>query len=94
MNRLTTISAAIGLTLAMQASAHAQGMMAPSSSDNTMAKPQREKCFGINAVGKNDCRTATTAGPGKATKARDPGSFVDVPVGVCAKIDGGSVNAM
>lgn len=48
-----------------------------------------EKCYGINAAGKNDCAVGKHACAGMATKARDPESIVLVPAGVCAKIAGG-----
>jgi uncharacterized membrane protein len=48
-----------------------------------------EKCYGINAVGKNDCAVGKHSCAGQATKARDPESIVLLPAGDCAKIDGG-----
>jgi uncharacterized membrane protein len=52
-----------------------------------------EKCYGINAVGKNDCKAGAHDCAGHATKARDPQSFVLVPAGACGKIAGGSTKA-
>ena len=49
-----------------------------------------EKCYGVNAVHKNDCASADHACAGQATKANDPKSFVLVPSGVCGKLAGGS----
>lgn len=48
------------------------------------------KCYGINAVGKNDCAAGAHSCAGQATRARDPNSFVLVPSGTCGKIAGGS----
>jgi hypothetical protein len=56
-----------------------------------MKKDRLEMCYGINAAAKNDCGTAAHACMGRATKARDPDSFVLVPAGACLKIDGGSL---
>jgi uncharacterized membrane protein len=56
-----------------------------------MKKDRLEMCYGINAAAKNDCGTAAHACMGRATKARDPDSFVLVPMGACAKIDGGNL---
>jgi uncharacterized membrane protein len=50
-----------------------------------------EKCYGIAATAQNDCQTATHACAGEAKQARDPGSWIYVPVGTCTKIDGGSL---
>jgi uncharacterized membrane protein len=49
-----------------------------------------EKCYGVNAVHKNDCGSADHACAGQASKASDPQSFVLVPTGVCGKLAGGS----
>jgi uncharacterized membrane protein len=98
----TALSAAIGLALVMQgASAQAAGMQ---NDDpvmqqmmkfirNKMQKEHLEMCWGINAVGKNDCGTAAHACHGQAAVARDPASFVLVPTGVCNKIAGGIVKS-
>ncbi|HUC16101.1 MAG TPA: DUF2282 domain-containing protein [Acetobacteraceae bacterium] len=48
-------------------------------------------CYGINAVARNDCAAGAHSCAGQATMARDPKSFVLIPVGDCAKIDGGSL---
>ena len=96
MNRLTTLSTAVGLVLAMQAPALAQGMM-QNPAARTMAKMQKEhleQCYGINAVARNDCAEGAHSCAGQATSARDTKSFVLVPAGVCAKIDGGHTKAM
>ena len=52
---------------------------------------QAEKCYGINAVSKNDCaiRGVHSCG-GESKVANDPVSYVYVPVGTCQKIAGGS----
>jgi uncharacterized membrane protein len=50
-----------------------------------------EKCYGINAATQNDCQTATHSCAGEAKEARDPGSWIYVPAGTCAKIAGGSL---
>lgn len=52
---------------------------------------QAEKCYGVNAAGKNDCAASNShscAGEGK--QAMDPKSWIYVPVGTCTKIQGGS----
>ena len=57
-----------------------------------VADKKMQKCYGINAVGKNDCAAGAHSCAGQATKARDPNSFVLLPAGDCAKIAGGSSN--
>jgi uncharacterized membrane protein len=49
-----------------------------------------EKCYGIAATSQNDCQTSTHSCAGEAKQARDKESWIYVPAGTCAKIDGGS----
>ncbi len=56
-----------------------------------MAADASEKCYGINAAHKNDCKAGTHSCAGQSAKARDPMSFVEVPAGLCQKLDGGSM---
>ena len=50
-------------------------------------------CYGINAAAKNDCAEGAHSCAGQATQARDPKSFVLLPAGDCAKIQGGKTTA-
>jgi uncharacterized membrane protein len=90
MNRLvlaaSALSAAVGLALAV----------APASADQPKdaKKANLEKCYGINAAGKNDCAAGAHSCAGQATQPRDPKSYVLVPAGDCAKIAGGTTSAM
>jgi uncharacterized membrane protein len=85
---------AMGLALAMSSPAgSAEGMKNPPQvvKDN-MARMEQEKlqkCYGINAVAKNDCAEGAHSCAGQATQARDPKSFVLLPAGDCGKIQGG-----
>jgi len=98
----STLSAAIGLALGLQlAPVSAQEMkkgmedMPQAVKDNmkrAMAE-HLEKCYGINAVSKNDCAEGAHSCAGQATKARDAKSFVLLPAGACNKIDGGKLKA-
>jgi len=55
---------------------------------------QAEKCYGINAAGKNDCASANAHScAGEAKRASDPKSWIYVPAGTCSKIQGGSTTA-
>jgi uncharacterized membrane protein len=87
MNRLvlaaSALSAAVGLALAV----------APASAADAK-KADLEKCYGVNAAGKNDCAAGAHSCAGQATQARDPKSYVLVPKGDCAKIAGGTTSAM
>jgi len=95
----STLTTAIGLALAMQVPAvRAQGMMANPPQvvkDNMarMAKDKLQKCYGINAVAKNDCAEGAHSCAGQATQARDLKSFVLLPAGDCSKIQGGNLKA-
>ena len=50
-----------------------------------------EKCYGIAAAGQNDCQTSMHSCAGEAKQARERESWIYVPAGTCAKIDGGSL---
>lgn len=52
---------------------------------------QYEKCYGVNASGKNDCGVQGVHSCGGESRiANDPKSWIYVPAGTCAKIAGGS----
>jgi uncharacterized membrane protein len=97
----STLTAALGLALSMQAPAvRAQGAMdlskAPQIVKDNMARMARdklEKCYGINAVAKNDCAEGAHSCAGQATQAREGKSFVLLPGGDCAKIQGGKLTS-
>lgn len=87
----STLTAAMGLALAMQAPAvQAQGMANPPQvvKDNMarMEKDKLQKCYGINVAARNDCAEGAHSCAGQATQARDAKSFVLLPAGDCAKI--------
>ena len=91
----SALSTAAGLALVMRSvPTQAQGAKDPPQivKDNMarMAQQKLEKCYGINSVAKNDCAEGAHSCAGQATKARDGKSFVMVPAGACAKIQGGS----
>ena len=98
----SALSAAVGLALAMQtAPVGAQGMKLPPGANAAVVKKNMDlamknhlqKCFGINAVGKNDCAQGAHSCAGQATRARDTQSFVLLPAGDCTKIQGGRLTA-
>jgi uncharacterized membrane protein len=97
----STLSAAIGLALAMQAlPGQAQEMKdmskMPQVVQDNMARMQKnklEKCYGVNSVAKNDCAEGAHSCAGQATQARDTKSFVLLPAGDCSKIQGGKLQA-
>ena len=97
MSAVTALSTAIGLAFALQAAPVPAGAaeMPQIVKDNMarMAKDRLDKCYGINAVSKNDCAEGAHSCAGQATLARDTKSFVLVPAGVCGKIQGGSTRA-
>lgn len=87
----STLSTAVGLALAMQAlPVQAQPQIVKDNMAR-MEKNKLEKCYGINAVAKNDCAEGAHSCAGQATQARDTKSFVLLPAGDCAKIQGGSL---
>lgn len=86
----TTLTAAVGMALAMQAPTQAADM-SQGMKDGMSKSKHLEKCYGINAVAKNDCAAGVHSCAGQATTARDPKSYVLLPVGDCSKIAGGSL---
>lgn len=69
----------------------AAGTVAAGDESKSMDKAATEHCYGIAKAGKNDCASAAHACAGQSTKDMGKGEFVAVPVGVCAKIAGGSM---
>jgi uncharacterized membrane protein len=81
-------------TAMLVASAFAGTMALPLLADAAPAPVpsfQFEKCYGINAAGKNDCAASPNHScAGEAKVANDPKSWVYMPAGTCTKIQGGS----
>ena len=84
-------------TATFLASALGAALLAPSLAQaDPAAVPgyKFDKCYGVNAQGKNDCAVAGLHGcAGQGTRAHDPKSWIYVPSGTCAKIEGGSLSA-
>jgi uncharacterized membrane protein len=77
------VAAAVAASVALPMLAKAGPAPAPSF--------KAEKCYGINAAGKNDCAASNSHScAGEAKQASDPKSWIYVPVGTCGKIQGGS----
>jgi uncharacterized membrane protein len=91
----STLSAAVGLALGSAALPALSADPPQVVKDNMMRAQQGhlEKCYGINAVAKNDCAEGAHSCAGQATQARDPKSFVLLPAGDCSKIQGGKLNS-
>ena len=71
----------------------AQMMQVRQSNMKRMISQKLQKCYGINAVARNDCAAGAHSCAGQATVAHDPASFVLLPAGDCGKIAGGSLKA-
>ncbi|MBI1220418.1 MAG: DUF2282 domain-containing protein [Rhodobacteraceae bacterium] len=56
-----------------------------------VAAQHLQRCFGVNALGRNDCASGAHSCAGLAKSARDPSSFVLLPAGDCGKLAGGSL---
>ena len=52
---------------------------------------KNEKCYGVAKAGQNDCATASNSCAGTTTSDAAKDAFLYVPVGICAKIAGGSL---
>jgi uncharacterized membrane protein len=97
------VSAAIGLANLAPIAAFAQQSQGTSSMTQQqmmqvrqanmkrMAAEHLQKCYGVNAIGRNDCAAGAHSCAGQATKADDPQSFVLLPAGDCSKINGGKL---
>ncbi|MGC8470362.1 MAG: DUF2282 domain-containing protein [Acetobacteraceae bacterium] len=81
----TILTTAIGLASAGTAAAQSQPSL------THLVAQRLQKCYGVNAIGRNDCAAGAHSCAGQATKARDPASFVLLPEGDCAKIAGGAL---
>jgi uncharacterized membrane protein len=79
------VAAALAATLAMPMLASAGPAPAPAF--------KAEKCFGVAASGQNDCQTATHSCAGESKRAAAGDSWIYVPAGTCAKINGGTLAA-
>ena len=96
----SVLSAALSIAMVVPVlEAQAEGMdmsKAPQAVKDNMMRMQAnklEKCYGINAAGRNDCAEGAHSCAGQATQARDPKSFVLLPAGDCAKIQGGTTKS-
>ena len=97
----SALSTAVGLVMAGQAlPAAAQARMdmskAPQIVKDNMARMEKsklEKCYGINAAGKNDCAEGAHSCACESTQARDPRAFVLLSAGDFSKIQGGSTKS-
>ena len=90
----STLSAAVGLALVLQAPVSAADAPMAKSDASMPAKDKLEKCYGVNAASKNDCAAGSHSCAGQATMARDSKSYVLLPAGDCVKIAGGSTTSM
>ncbi|MBS0212043.1 MAG: DUF2282 domain-containing protein [Proteobacteria bacterium] len=86
--QLLKASLACALTLGAASAVFAAGMPQGQSADKAKMDSM-QKCYGINAAHKNDCKSPGHSCAGQDTTARDPNAFVAVPSGLCEKIDGG-----
>ena len=87
MNKVYSIAATSALLGAL---AVAAGAMAQTKDPEMTGK---EKCFGVAKAGKNDCAAGAHSCAGQSTKDGDKSSFIAVPAGLCARIEGGSTSA-
>ena len=84
MNASSLVASAIAAAAALPVTANAAPAPVP--------QYHFEKCYGIATRGGNDCGSATHSCAGTSTKAKDPASWLYVPVGTCTKIVGGSLS--
>lgn len=51
-----------------------------------------EKCYGVAKQAMNDCFFSSNSCAGTAAADREPGAWIYLPKGTCAKLTGGSTN--
>jgi uncharacterized membrane protein len=86
MNRTAMIAASAVASVVASAAIAAAPVPAPTTY-------QFEKCYGVNAPLKNDCGVqGVHSCGGESRMANDPRSWIYVPAGTCAKIQGGSTS--
>jgi uncharacterized membrane protein len=72
------VASALSIALSMAASPTAQAV-------------ETEQCYGVAKAGENDCKSGGHDCKGLSEVDQDPDSFILLPKGTCAKIDGGSL---
>jgi uncharacterized membrane protein len=87
MNKKSLAAPAMFIGSAMAVAISLAAFSVPATAQNATA----EKCYGIAAAGKNDCKTATSSCAGTSKFDRQPDAFLMVPAGTCGKIAGGTV---
>ena len=87
MNKVYSIAATSALLGAL---AVAAGAIAQTKDPEMTGK---EKCFGVSKAGKNDCAAGAHSCAGQSTKDGDKSSFIALPAGLCARIEGSSTTA-
>jgi len=87
MNKLYSIAATSAL---MGALAVAAGAAAQTKDPDMTGK---EKCYGVSKAGKNDCAAGAHSCAGQSTKDGDKSSFIALPAGLCARLQGSSTMA-
>lgn len=87
MKSTSIAASSLVLALSLLGSAEAQTQTPPPA-----PAFRAEKCYAIHAAGKNDCAAVGQRScVGESKVARDPASWIYVPVGTCEKIVGGSL---
>jgi uncharacterized membrane protein len=78
-------------TLSLLAAAAVTTAIAIASTGPAQAADEKEKCYGVAKMGKNDCQTPTSSCAGTSKKDMEGHAFILVPKGTCEKIAGGSM---
>ena len=87
MNKAYSIAATSALLGAL---AVAAGAVAQTKDPDMTGK---EKCYGVSKAGKNDCAAGAHSCAGQSTKDGDKSSFIALPAGLCARLQGSSTMA-
>jgi len=87
MNKLYSIATTSALLGAL---AVAAGAVAQTKDPDMTGK---EKCYGVSKAGKNDCAAGAHSCAGQSTKDGDKSSFIALPAGLCARLQGSSTMA-
>jgi len=83
------IATAIALLLAAGTLEGCTAQVAAARKADAAARGATEPCFGFARASQNDCRTHAHVCAGWSRQDRDPGAFLYLPAGTCARLVGG-----
>ncbi|MBS0385700.1 MAG: DUF2282 domain-containing protein [Proteobacteria bacterium] len=87
------VAAGAFVTLLAAAAASIASAQQPMGNEHAQTPAGMERCYGVARAGHNDCAAGAHSCAGQSTRDNDPASYVELPVGACAKLAHGSTTA-